>query len=193
MAGCVRRPALQRSGSVCRNGYCGMSTCSFITMRGAYIPPQSCSFPGNTNIARPTSTTTTSAFGTGGTSTPASTSSQHHGASSSSPPSASSPARSTSPPRATTSSYLTTHISSKTIGERLEQTHTISRRGINVVRLLSRIAAWDNGWKGSNSSEEYSYQRDQDGMSDMSSIRGRRESDMSSIKGPRDSSIATLR
>ncbi|KAH7068669.1 hypothetical protein FB567DRAFT_247959 [Paraphoma chrysanthemicola] len=43
-------------------------------------------------------------------------------------------------------------------------------------RLLSRIAAWDNGWKGSNSSEEYSYQRDQDGMSDMSSIGGRRES-----------------
>ncbi|KAF2036759.1 hypothetical protein EK21DRAFT_95971 [Setomelanomma holmii] len=41
-------------------------------------------------------------------------------------------------------------------------------------RLLSRIAAWDNGWKGSNSSEEYSYQRDQDGMSDMSSIGGRR-------------------
>ncbi|KAH7396552.1 hypothetical protein DE146DRAFT_678317 [Phaeosphaeria sp. MPI-PUGE-AT-0046c] len=56
-------------------------------------------------------------------------------------------------------------------------------------RLLSRIAAWDNGWKGSNSSEEYSYQRDQDGMSDMSSIGGRRVSGMSSIKGRRDSSV----
>ncbi|EAT86279.2 hypothetical protein SNOG_06448 [Parastagonospora nodorum SN15] len=56
-------------------------------------------------------------------------------------------------------------------------------------RLLSRIAAWDNGWKGSNSSEEYSYQRDQDGMSDMSSLAGRRESDLSSFKGRRDSSV----
>ncbi|KAF1912722.1 hypothetical protein BDU57DRAFT_413919, partial [Ampelomyces quisqualis] len=56
-------------------------------------------------------------------------------------------------------------------------------------RLLSRIAAWDNGWKGSNSSEEYSYQRDQDGMSDMSSIGGRKVSDVASFKGRRDSSV----
>jgi hypothetical protein len=58
-----------------------------------------------------------------------------------------------------------------------------------AIRLLSRIAAWDNGWKGSNSSEEYSYQRDQDGMSDMTSIGGRRESDVSSFQGRRDSSV----
>jgi len=35
-------------------------------------------------------------------------------------------------------------------------------------RLLSRIAAWDNGWKGSDSGVQYSYQRDQDSMSDIS-------------------------
>lgn len=74
---------------------------------------------------------------------------------------------------------------------RLPDTHTCFRKeGFNIDRLLSRIAAWDNGWKGSNSSEEYSYQRDQDGMSDMSSIGGRRVSGMSSIKGRRDSSTA---
>lgn len=34
-------------------------------------------------------------------------------------------------------------------------------------RLISRIAAWDNGWKGGDagSGTEYSYQRDQDAMS----------------------------
>mgnify|MGYP003624100383 CR=1 FL=1 len=61
-------------------------------------------------------------------------------------------------------------------GERVWVRYTRLRKTFNFVRLLSRIAAWDNGWKGSNSSEEYSYQRDQDGMSDMSSIGGRRES-----------------
>lgn len=57
-------------------------------------------------------------------------------------------------------------------------------------RLLSRIAAWDNGWKGSNSSEEYSYQRNDDSDSIRSSVVGsvRRESDMS-FKDRRDSSI----
>jgi hypothetical protein len=64
-----------------------------------------------------------------------------------------------------------------------------------LIRLLSRIAAWDNGWKGSSSSEEYSYQRDQDSMSDMSSIRGgrRRESDLNSFTGRRESSVGPER
>ena len=50
-------------------------------------------------------------------------------------------------------------------------------------QLLSRIAAWDNGWKGSNSSEEYSYQRDQDGMSDLASIRSSRSEAVKSKTG----------
>jgi hypothetical protein len=67
-----------------------------------------------------------------------------------------------------------------------------SEHKTNVNRLLSRIAAWDNGWKGSNSSEEYSYQRDQDGVSIMSSIRGRRESDMSSVHDRRESDLNSI-
>ncbi|OAL52162.1 hypothetical protein IQ07DRAFT_562416 [Pyrenochaeta sp. DS3sAY3a] len=35
-------------------------------------------------------------------------------------------------------------------------------------QLLSRIAAWDNGYKGSDPGFQYSYQRDQDSMSDIS-------------------------
>ncbi|KAH7346023.1 hypothetical protein BKA66DRAFT_478363 [Pyrenochaeta sp. MPI-SDFR-AT-0127] len=35
-------------------------------------------------------------------------------------------------------------------------------------QLLSRIAAWDNGYKGTDSGFQYSYQRDEDGMSDIS-------------------------
>jgi hypothetical protein len=37
-------------------------------------------------------------------------------------------------------------------------------------RLISRIAAWDNGFKGTDQREQYSYQRDQDSMSDVVSI-----------------------
>ena len=39
-----------------------------------------------------------------------------------------------------------------------------------VCRLLSRISAWDNGFKGPDSGMQYSYQRDQDSMSDVISI-----------------------
>jgi hypothetical protein len=53
------------------------------------------------------------------------------------------------------------------------------------VRLLSRISAWDNGFKGPDSGMQYSYQRDQDSMSDVVSIAAssiapsnRRESDV---------------
>lgn len=52
-------------------------------------------------------------------------------------------------------------------------------------RLLSRISAWDNGFKGPGSGMQYSYQRDQDSMSDVVSIAAssiaashRRESDV---------------
>ncbi|KAF1945304.1 hypothetical protein EJ02DRAFT_369636 [Clathrospora elynae] len=47
-------------------------------------------------------------------------------------------------------------------------------------RLLSRIAAWDNGFKGTDSGGQYSYQREQDSMSDIVSIAAssRRESEV---------------
>ncbi|RYN60766.1 hypothetical protein AA0114_g849 [Alternaria tenuissima] len=37
-------------------------------------------------------------------------------------------------------------------------------------RLFSRISAWDNGFKGPGEGMQYSYQRDQDSMSDVVSI-----------------------
>jgi hypothetical protein len=58
-------------------------------------------------------------------------------------------------------------MSSKTIGER-RRTQTLVEEDLILDRLLSRIAAWDNGWKGSDSAMQYSYQRDQDSMSDIS-------------------------
>lgn len=39
-----------------------------------------------------------------------------------------------------------------------------------MFRLFSRISAWDNGFKGPGEGMQYSYQRDQDSMSDVVSI-----------------------
>ena len=60
------------------------------------------------------------------------------------------------------------NTSSKTIGELVTGYRPLFEEELIGNRLLSRIAAWDNGWKGSDSAPQYSYQRDQDTMSDVS-------------------------